>query len=221
MNCAEAEKAIKSVFSAYRAQQSSSVTAIAGSSHGKVYELWVLAQLLQELRQRHYNITYSHPGQPIAFKAAPGLLKQADPHFDIQDRYGKMERFQIFMNIEFTTMGERSIDRLSSKDLSIYHEIDIGIFTENQSGRPPFEAVALAIECKAVATITKAIIRGVLGLRRELSLFTNSRPTTLKGGKSVPANPPSELRLVTTDKRVSNYAASPATFGIDCMEMTP
>lgn len=219
MNYGEAEKAIKSIFSRYGAEKSASVTGLSGASHGKIYELWTLAKLLEELRRRHYRISYSHPGKSLAFKAAPGLLKQADPHFDIRYRAGVEEHFQIFLNIEFATLGSGGTTH--GNDASSHHELDIGVFSYGQSGYPPFSSVALGIECKAVATITKEIVRGVLGLRRELSVLTDLHHTVLKGGKPVPAYPPSELRLVTTDKRIANYQASPAAFGVECIEMMP
>lgn len=223
------KKKIKAIFNALGAGGSASLKAKKKENYGKVYELFVLSELLSELDIRGYDVSYSNPGAALAFKSGPGLLKQSDPHFDIREKKLKSCQFQVFVNVEFSTLGISpsvrhpiaSGMRRIAKDLSCFHELDIGVFLAGQTGRPAYDKVALGIECKAVTTLTKQIVRGVLGLRRELSFLDRKAPAILLGGPSLQAQPTSELRLVTTDARVKNYIASPSVFGIEMVHLKP
>jgi hypothetical protein len=219
MNKTAAKLAIKSLFKRYGASRSASIKNLGKASIGKVYELYVLAELLRELRSRGYLITFSNPGSTLKFKAGPGLLKQQDPHFDISKKADQTECYQIFVNVEFKTLGTQGIS--AAPDYSARHELDIGVFSHGLSGYPQHTKVALGIECKAVGKLTKQVVRGVLGLRRELSLLCEPIPSVLSAGRKQPANPPSELRLVTTDPRVDTYIQSPLTFGVELQWMKP
>lgn len=226
MNRANAEAAIRSVFRTYGIASSIIPTGPSSHARGKVYELYVLTLVIKYLRGLGYIVSFSHPRGAVQFKSSPGLLKASDPHFAVSIP-GSRPSFDIYVDVEFQTFGRSLGASTGTPDLSGHHEIDIGVFTHGLNNvRPAHSDVALAVECKAVVSLPKAVIRGMLGLRRELSLLCSHRPSILADtvGSSVtcvPANPASEVWLVTTDGNVSMYSNSPGAFGITCRHEDP
>ncbi len=225
MNKAQAETEIKNLFASYGASQANIPSGISSHVKGKVYELFVLVRVIDYLRSQGYKIEFSHPLANVIFKSSPGLLHQNDPHF-IATHPDTHKAFDIFLDVEFKTLGSQ-IASGSSSDNSAWHEIDIGVYEpglDNQ--RPPHDAVALAVECKALAKLEKHVIRGILGMRRELSYFKENSPSTIAMASGniapeVPAHPPSEVWLCCTDGRINNYKASTSAFGIECIHEVP
>lgn len=213
-----AETAIMKIFKRYNAHYSKSLKSISTSNIGKTYELFTVAHLVEELAGRGYWINYSHRNAPLAFKAAPGAMKTSDPHFELTHPRSSVH-FSLFVNVEFETLG--SSRQSGVTDLSRRHELDIGIYSCYRNGYPSHDEVALGIECKAVTKLTKQMVRGVLGLRRELSVLSAPSRTRLALASPQPADPPSELRLYSTDGRINNYTQSPAVFGVDLRHVKP
>lgn len=226
MNRANAEVAIRSVFGTYGIGSSTIPTGTSSHARGKVYELYVLTLVIQYLRGLGYLVSFSHPRGAVQFKSSPGHLKASDPHFAVSIP-GSRPSFDIYVDVEFQTLGRSLGASTGTPDLSGHHEIDIGVFTHGLNNvRPAHSHVALAVECKAVVSLPKAVIRGMLGLRRELSFFSSHRPSILADTAGscvpcVPADPASEVWLVTTDGNVQNYCSSPSQFGIECSYQNP
>ena len=217
----DATTALKDVFQAIGSSLATVPLTVRKPTAGKVYELVVLAEVLSDLAHRGFSLSFSNPGGKVSLKAGPGQLLQSDPHFDVAT--AGVTRFQVFVSVEFSTLGAHGAH---ATDLSGRHEIDVGVFDVGCGAYPRHDQIALAVECKAVATLTKALVRGVLGLRRELSYVTDPRPSRLaralrRSVPSVPANPPSEVWLVASDQNVLQYAASPRRFGVECRHVHP
>lgn len=215
---AKAKAALEAVFAALGHSLAAVPLAIRKPTAGKVYEITVLAEVLVELRGRGFFLAFSNPGAKIELKGGPGMLDHNDPHFDVATTLGGKPIFEVFVSVEFRTMGSASA---AKTDLSDRHEIDIGVFDAGSCAYPSHKQVALAVECKAVTPFTKALVRGVLGLRRELSLLSEPQPSKLAMalGKSVPvvpAEPASEVWLVASDSQVTSYKASPEHYGVVC-----
>ena len=221
-----AEAAINSVFSTYGIGRNAIPAGASSHARGKVYELYVLTLVIQYLRGLGYTISFSHRHGTVQFKSSPGLLKASDPHFFVS-LPGCRPSFDIYVDVEFQTLGSFRRSSTASPDRSSRHEIDIGVFTHGLNNvRPAHTDVALAVECKAVVSLAKAVIRGMLGLRRELSLLCEPGPSVLaqtacRSVPHVPANPASEVWLVTTDRDVSMYSYSPSSFGVTCRHEDP
>ena len=215
MHKTEAIDRIEAIFAQYKSLRPSDNNHLNALSKGKLYELYVLSRLVKNLSGRGFHLAFRH--QSLAFKSAPGKIKRADPHFLVTAPNGRRSR--IFVNIEFETYGYSMLSSATRGDLSRNHELDLVVVSETKPNPQP-EHVLLAVECKCVATFDKSIVREVLGLRRELSLLSDRRPTTLTemGGTPaiyVPARPPSELWLAFTDPDGLKYSHSPSQFGID------
>lgn len=214
----KAKAAIESVFAAIGHSLAAVPLEVRKPTAGKVYEVTVLAEVLVDLRRRGFFLSFSNPHKKIELKGAAGMLDPSDPHFDVRTSPSSTVAFEVFMSVEFLTMGSANG---SVGDLSDRHEIDVGVFDAGLSGYPSHSHVALAVECKAVTPFTKALIRGILGLRRELSLLDAPRPSKLAVALGhfsprVPAEPASEVWLAASDWRVSQYQGSPAHYGIIC-----
>lgn len=226
MDRANAEAAINSVFRTYGIARSAIPAGASSHARGKVYELYVLTLVIHHLQVLGYTISFSHPRGTVQFKSSPGLLKTTDPHFGVS-RPGSRPSFDIYVDVEFQTLGSSLGPSTVNSDLSAHHEIDIGVFNHGLNNiRPAHVDVALAVECKAVVSLPKSVIRGMLGHRRELSFFTSPRssvPAQTVGSAEpyVPADPASEVWLVTTDANVSMYSNSPGAFGITCRHEDP
>ena len=219
MNRTQAEGRIRSVFKSYGATSSTTIAKLRALSDGKVFELWVLSKLLEEIKGLGYTITYSHPGSPLFLKGAPGMLRQAQPHFDVRTAPSRQIRWQVFLSVEFRTLGA---SMFGATGLSSYHEIDVGVFRRVQpDGRPPHDDVVLAIECKAVGKSNKNIVRSALGLRRELSFLSGPLPSAFDPSQPVHADPPSVVRLVCAYCWIDNYRESPSVYSVDLSHSPP
>ena len=191
---------------------------VSALNDGKLYELYVLSELLLDLQVRGFLLHFS--GQTLRFKQAPGTLKTSDPHFRVVAP--DQTRLWIFVDIEFHTLG-RLIS--NTTDLSDRHELDI-VLVDATRHYPLPKDILLAVECKSAANFRKSIVKEVLGIRRELSLLRDPVPSTLTklGGAppfSVPACPASEFWLAFIDGRGKNYRQSPAAFGITFKHIPP
>ncbi len=229
---ARAIAVINGVFTAYRSAQPADPQVLNALADGKLYELFVLSDLLADLARRGFGLKFIGSAVPpgtaatahstLKFKASPGQIKQSDSHFEVRPPGAGNHVYRIFVDIEFDTLGHAT-QRVT--DNSRRHELDI-IVTSATSGYPAHDEIALGVECKAVANFDKGLVKEALGVRRELSLLTGPTASTLSlaGGNPpvlVSANPPSEFRLVFIDPKGTNYAQSPSVFGVDFVHRQP
>ena len=184
--------AITSVFKRYRRLTPTDQGLLSALDQGKLYELYVLSELLIDLQRRGFCLRFS--ANTLKFKQAPGKIKIDDPHFLLTAPDGTT--LWLFVDIEFHTLG-KSISNIV--DLSDRHELDIVLVDETQDYPNPSN-ILLAVECKSAANFRKSLVKEALGIRRELSLLERDVPSKLTclGGRlpvSVPANPASEFWL--------------------------
>lgn len=217
MDRAEALSEIEAVFGTYTSVVTSDSQLLKALNDGKLYELYVLSVLIEELDQRGFQIFFV--GSDLHFKGAPGKIKTADPHFRL--RAPSADDFWIFVDIEFRTLGSTNV---TVADDSGCHELDVVVV----SATPPYpqhDEIALAIECKSTGRFTKKLIKEALGVRREMSLLRNPQPSVLSkaGGATVTvrARPASEFWLAFMDPKGSQYEDSPSAFGIQFRHIEP
>ena len=221
MNKAEARRHIQSILDALHNFTSQDNAHLRSLSQGKLYELYVLAHLVGDLRHRGLRLRLK--GNHIHFKQAPGLLHTNDPHFVVDSPSGS--QLSLFVDIEFQTLGH--ISAATHTDLSTLHEIDLVLVRDPVDGsNPTYDQILLAVECKSSAVFKKSFVREALGLRRELSYLTYSATSELSqltGGQpvSVPACPASEFWLAFTDALGAQYQQSPGAFGIELKHIQP
>jgi hypothetical protein len=209
-----AQKAIKSLFKKYKGIRTSHLDVLKVLTTGKLYELYVLARVLEQLQHRGFRIRFV--GKTIEFKSAPGKIDPTSPHFEVFAPGSLSPDFKIFTDIEFRTYGSRPTHNVGA---SGYHELDIAVVDADALDRPRYDQIALGVECKAFAKFRKSIVKEALGIRRELSLLRERQPSILSQfhgvqQEEVPAEPPSEYWLVHLDPVGAGYQASPLSFGI-------
>lgn len=208
---------IDAIFGTYAASMPSDTALLRSLSDGKLYELYVLSELIADLDRRGFAIRFV--GRTLSFKGAPGQIKLGDPHFELRAPNGAP--LWLFVDIEFRTLGSTQVP---VSDYSGYHEIDIVVVTDTPP-MPSHEQIALAVECKCVAKFGKKLVKEALGVRRELSYFADQQPSILSqlGGShvAVGAEPPSEFWLAHVDRAGNAYDESPRAFGIELRHLEP
>jgi hypothetical protein len=229
---AQAEAAVKAVFANYRKAQPTDPAMLATLTSGKFYELYVLSQVVTDLDNRGFTLTFVGSMRPpsaasavhstLKFKGAPGMIKLSDSHFEVKVPGSSLPTYRLFLNIEFDTLGSK-LNPVS--DDSGRHELDI-VLTQATSGYPSNDEILLGVECKAVANFDKGLVKEALGVRREMSFLSGGQPSSLSllcGGpaKIVSAKPPSEFILAYLDPKGDYYADSPRSFSIDFTLLRP
>ena len=215
MNLDDAIDEIEKFFQTHGAQ---AMNAMKSRSKGKIYELYCLSKTIEKLKNE-YNLQFHFPFATVDFMSSPGKIDRNRSHFCFSTQDGT---YELHTDIEFLTLGAQL--RVSS-DRSRYHEADIIVVNDTAKGRPRFDMIALAVECKAQANFTKNIVKQVLGVRREMSLLAHWNPTELarisRPGRGVEACPASEYWLAYTDPRGDCYRHSPQAFGIEFFHWCP
>ena len=218
MDKCRAIDAITSVFRRYRSLTPTDRRLLVALSQGKLYELYVLSELLIDLRRRGFLLQFS--GRTLRFKQAAGKIKVTDPHFELTapDR----TCLWLFVDIEFLTLGTLISN---TNDKSDRHELDI-VLVDATPDYPDPRNILLAVECKSGAHFQKNIVREALGIRRELSVLAHDARSRLSRHSVcqpvfVPATPASEFWLAYIDAAGSDFAQSPGAFGIDFKHLAP
>lgn len=155
----------------------SSLTPVGEYDHrmkGKIYEASVLAELCTVLRTKdHYQLRLVN-GKALVLNQKGQPVQPNDPRIEIYDLHGT-QIGEIWMNIEFLAQSHHYRSRKSKVAIknSDYHELDIVIIKPHHITvpfKPTHEEILLGVECKCTK-ITKDIIRSLLGLRREMSVW--------------------------------------------------
>lgn len=217
-----AKDEIRKYFKTHRA---SAKKATVSASSGKVYELYCLVELLSWLKARYHAQIEFKGGTSVDFKASPGFVDRLRSYFLVSAGGGTLE---IHTDIEVRTLGS-SFSGVVVTDNSAYHEIDIVAIraTVADGSSPEHDEVFLGVECKSNAILNKAIVRQVLGVRRELSLRSYPRESEIDRffdhyiPDRLPADPASLYWLAHTDPGATKYEGSPRTFGIEFKHWRP
>lgn len=213
-NRARAE--IRRILSNFLRLQPAQIRPVANIVGGKLYELFVLAKLLPELRARGWRVSFR--GNTIMMFSSPGPIDAQRPHFELRRTPNGAAEFEIYTDINVGTLGSTNN---RPRDRSAFHEIDIVVVPANTMGIPAHDLIALGIECKATANFEKSFVREVLGRRRELSYLVDAQPCMLDGSVLVRAEPASEYWLVYIDPTGNNYRLSPDFFSVDLKHWQP
>ncbi|SDX69230.1 hypothetical protein SAMN04488041_11220 [Sulfitobacter pontiacus] len=222
----KAKNAISSFFKTHKACMKAT---LAKSTGGKIYELYCLARTLEWLRSTYGVSIRLANGNVVHFKASPGNIDRFRSYFVVA-KHGRF--FELHTDIQVQTLGASMIGGWIGK--SGYHEIDLVLINPRvQNGDMPRHSdVVLGVECKSNAKFEKGIVKQVLGIRRELSLLSQTTTSELDrafgppihlGGCSleVNADPASLYWLSYIDQSGDNYADSPGFFSIEFKHWQP
>jgi hypothetical protein len=188
------------------------------ATQGKLYEAWVLAHVLEQLRLHEGMMARLIAGTELRMRSSPGPI---DPRFPrIEMSVGNSVVGEIWTDIEWTTLSFSRSGRTTLIDCD-YHELDIVFTSRNPNRYPAHDEILLGIECKNTSykntSYKKHLLREILGVRRELSFLREAQPTPFTNWPRafVPAAPTSCLMVFSTDPHISRLAHSPDVFGIN------
>ena len=179
---------------------------------GKIYEAFVLADACKNLNLFEKCKLKLMNGKKLVLKTSHGPINKNYPWIEVS-KDGEIIG-EIFTDIEFLSLSYASAP-IGPPTLGDYHELDIALVERGATGRPRPDQLLLAIECKNTG-FNKSLLKEVLGVRREMSLFRPSAKTAFDfwPTKDVPAYPPSCLVVYSTSGDISKYAAPGKIFGI-------
>jgi hypothetical protein len=179
---------------------------------GKLYEAHVLGCIARDLTTKEGLELVLVQGSKIVLKGSPGPINSAYPHIEV--RRSGIYIADLWTDVEVSTLSfARS--GLSTPALGHYHELDIVMVDATTSGRPRPDQLWLGVECKHTP-YDKALLRQILGVRRELSLLQDAQQSRFSKWpvSTVPAEPPSCLIVYSSSNAVLNYTHPGEVFGI-------
>ena len=182
---------------------------------GRLYEAHVLALVVRDLAMKEGITVTLINSKYVTLKSGPGPINRNYPHFSLHRHHKKVA--ELWTDVEFTTLSySRGKTPQRPPQSGEYHELDILVTDAGASKRPRHDQVWLAIEYKNTR-YTKKLLREILGVRRELSLFSDRVNTKFSHWPrtQVRAAPPSCLMVYSTDSEVHRYSKPGDLYGID------
>lgn len=197
-----------------------------GLLEGKLYEAKILVLLAKRLLWREQLETRLVSGNNLQLSSSPGPVRRVRPYMQLVTPRGKIVA-ELWTDTEFLTLSHSRAGAPSVGFRSgFYHELDLLILdAENpvaDGAYPRHDQIWLGIECK-YTTFHKRYLREILGVRRELSLFSiiRNRPKLRRlFPKGLPASPPSGLLFCCKHRKLAAYAGPGAIFGINFLHCT-
>jgi hypothetical protein len=215
MTRTEIQQELRSIFGVYLGASATVTQGLVPESvsQGKLYEAYVLAQVVQHLAMDEgFSLTLVG-GTKIKLKSSPGPINRNYPRIELR-RSGLLVA-ELWTDVEFLTLSYalRGSGPVTKGD---YHESDILIVEAGVSGRPAHDRIWLGVECKNTG-YEKGLLKEILGIRRELSLLQPGQTTKFVNWprSTVPAMPPVCLVVYSTDINVGEYGAPGGVYGID------
>ncbi len=190
---------------------SDATLANASTAAGKIYELECLYEICRRLKSNGAYSLAMAGSSKLRFRTKGGSIDRKYSWIEI--RRNETVISELWTDLYFDTLSSSY-----SKDRSGFHELDIAIIRPNipESSNPSHSNVLVACECKDSKFI-KGMIRGILGLRRELSFFNaHGGPAEFQNelGPIHKSNPSSHVFLFCSDASVRHYKDGPAHFDI-------
>lgn len=221
MDRRDVEKRITNMFQRYLAATRSRARSLVPPTltAGKLYEAYVLGLVARELTVQE-SLQLILMGAPyLALKSAPGPINPSYPHVELHR--GGSHVANLWTDVEFLSLSYSMQSLGGRPGLGDYHELDLLVTEPSARARPSPTDIWLGVECKNTG-YTKALLKEILGIRRELSLLQDPKPTKFSRWPraSIPAQPPVCLLVYSTDPNVSSYSSPGTIFGIDFFHET-
>jgi hypothetical protein len=217
MNLARGKALVDALFATYARVGPSSGSSVVDPRllKGKLYEAWILADVLERLRAwEGYTVTLISGGSKLYLRSNGGRIDPAYPHFALTGGYGP--DLDVWTDITFNTLGHQLRGGLTTSRAD-FHELDVVAVRAGTTGRPGPRQLLIGVECKATS-FQKHMYRAMLGVRRELSYFYSRGSRTgfyAWPAPRVNARPASALLVYSTSALALEYRAGGSTFGVD------
>ncbi|MFL9959573.1 hypothetical protein PQR02_00155 [Paraburkholderia sediminicola] len=169
--------ALRSVTSATPSGSSYAGVDLIDWGEGKLFEFYAFLKLLERIRLTDPGCTFRAQrlvkGQYI-YNGSPGLANPRRSHVCIT--LSDSTKMTVWQSVEFVGLGAMEHASASTRN-GDYHEADI-LIIEGPSPkktqpkfRPTADDVVLLVECKFMPSVSKQVLRNMLGLRREMSFL--------------------------------------------------
>ena len=213
----DAKNQIDAIFDTFRSAVSPGPSLIPhGITAGKLYEAWVLCDVLAHLRDVEGCQIELSEGTSVVLKGSPGPINPAYPYFRVE--HPRLGTLGLWTDVEFTTLSyDQSRGPLTRGD---YHELDLVLVPDGAVGRPAFTEIRLGVECKNTH-FGKDLLRAALGVRRELSLLSEEQGTGFARWPTpeVPASPPSCFSVYSTGVAPGDFMSPATVFGVSFVHL--
>ncbi|WP_457642699.1 hypothetical protein [Persephonella sp.] len=173
---------------------------------GKTFELYSLSDIIEELEIKGFNLKLIPINGNVQFANKPSKLDRS--RFSHIRLYRNREKYELWMDIEF--IGISGDDVSLSLETQIFrknfvHELDIAVLENNipNGERPTYKEIHLAVECKDTQNFGKSILKQILGIRRELSLLSDTYRNKITNNR-INQNPPTEFWIYSSNPSVNN-----------------
>ena len=198
------------------------ITLAQRSGEGKLYELFMLSRIIQSMKRLEGLTFRLAGGNRLEFRSQGGPIDRNTSFIEVLRNQTVVG--ELMLDITFLTLGYslRMQNGGFPQNVSYadYHELDIAMVRPGlQNGcMPPHDQIIMAAECKHTE-MSKAFVRNMLGLRRELSFLQGGQmtnPVLSNWPRRFYSNRPSSaLLLFCNDARVRNYRSISTIFDID------
>jgi hypothetical protein len=203
MNIDQVKAEIDTLLGRYRARKAAQVAKPSllpdEITSGKLYEAWVLCDVLGNLQTLEGYDVVLREATKVVLKTAGGPINRSYPHFSATAA-GRMS-IEIWTDIFFLTLSHYRRGAPSPPRDGDFHELDVVVVPAGTWGLPRHDEVLVGVECKNVSGYEKELLRGILGVRRELSYLQDLKPTSFRRWprSEVVADPASCLLVYSTD----------------------
>lgn len=210
---AEFRARLDHILSGFQPGGTSSSVIAPGAKQGKLYELWVAAEVLRCLTMHEGYRATLRGGKSLVLRNQGGPIDSRYAYFQLS--HPRRSSLQLWTDIEFVGMSFALAKPKPSLTGAFYHELDLAVVEAGVTGRPRHDEVVIGVECKNTSKYEKRMAREAFGVRRELSLRQSG--STRFGSwpiSDLPAVPPSCLMVYASDARVSRYADPGVVYGV-------
>lgn len=204
---------LDAIFAAYGSRRTGPSIISAGSRQGKLYELWVAAEVLRRLKVHEGYTAMLRGGTSVVLRNQGGPISGRYSYFELS--HAQRPKLELWTDIEFVGMSYDRVRPRPTLTGAFFHELDLVVVEAGVRGRPRYDEVIIGVECKNTSRYEKRMAREAFGVRRELSLLNDDRTRFMAWPiQDVPATPPSCLLVYASDGRVCRYVDPGSAYGV-------
>jgi hypothetical protein len=183
--------------------------------YDKAYELACMLKLLEDLAGHDPSLYFVlSKGRTVAFRSKGGPIDRAYPSIEVRRRNRLVA--EVWTDIEFVALSAHKLLRsIGSPPYGRGHELDIVLVKPGTSGHPLPSDIFIGVEAKH-RKFNKALLKELLGVRREMCLLRKSKPNPFVWWNSgrMPTDPPSGLVAYCSSSTIMPYAEAGDYWGI-------
>lgn len=204
---------LDAILSGYRSGGAGSSVIAPGAKQGKLYELWVAAEVLRCLALHEGYTATLRGGTSLVLRNQGGPINHRYAYFELA--HPRLPTLEMWTDIEFVGMSYDLAHPKPALTGAYYHELDLVVVVAGVRGRPHHDQIVVGVECKNTNKYEKRMAREAFGVRRELSLRQSGRTRFLSWPtQHLPAVPPSCLLVYASDGRVARYVDPGNAYGV-------